>query len=55
MSVRELAFENNPQIPFFDSFASLNLFIFRVKVILQFFFIIQSLFLMLFQDQIKAY
>lgn len=55
MSVRELAFENNPQIPFFDSFASLNLFIFRAKVILQFFFIIQSLFLMLFQDQIKAY
>ena len=55
MSVRELAFENNPLIPFFNSFASLNLFIFVTKVILLFFFIVRSLILLLFQDQIKVY
>ena len=54
MSVRELAFENNPLIPFFNSFASLNLFIFVTKVILLFFFVVRSLFLLLFQDQIKV-
>lgn len=54
MSFKEQAFMNNLQKPFFDSFASLDLFIFIAKVILQFFFIIQSFFMKLFQDQTKV-
>ena len=55
MFILELAFMNNLQIPFFDSFTSSSLFIFIMIAILLFFFIDQSLFLMLFLGQMTTF